>query len=441
MTPRRAGAHVAVLGLAIALAVAASCVKAHQVAGDIDREAAAVLARRSAARRPSRFAAHFAVDDVAEQDKARAAAAQGAPENAIVRTAGSNCRQAPGSSVACDMCCDGRCCEDPQYWSTATTRAPGATFVNSVSWFPLRFAFVVPSTFSNSSIPSESTQRLLVSRVNDHYAAFPFRVLWAGSTVYRNDTLHANCPTDPCFTDANCGFLRLVVPAVTRDVDREIVVTVCPGLQYLGEAQFPWARSSMQYVQVQLENFAGPSLLHELGHYFGLFHVFEGTCSDKGDWVDDTPQGSAVSADCATPRDSCLQLPGSDDVTNFMNYGLRFECGLHFTSGQVARATAATLYYRPTLVGNTRVDLSFSSAAGETAPGCVRRAQTFADCWCRSRELDPFNWCRTPTTDGSTYTAAPSTPSPRASAHRPQSSAAVALSLAAATALALLALA
>ena len=161
------------------------------------------------------------------------------------------------------------------------------------------------------------------------------------------------------FNDLNPGTsVERTAKAATHVGDaRTLNVWTTNGPSYLGFATFPsWYKRSPQLDGVVLDYKSfpggiygsryslGKTATHEVGHWLGLLHTFQGACNAKGDYIADTPDEATPTSGCPAGKNTC-SAPGDDPIRNYMDYSYD-SCYDQFTPGQAKRMLDQYAYFR-----------------------------------------------------------------------------------------------
>ena len=239
----------------------------------------------------------------------------------------------------------------------ATLRAASADLLppGSVS-IPVHFHVINKGTgFSNGDLPSAMINDQ-INVLNDSYsgatggANTAFRFTLASVSRTTNATWFNSCDS--------ASSENAMKSALRQGGASDLNIYSCnPGGGLLGWATFPSSYNSNpddDGVVILYQSVPGggaPSYdegdtaTHEVGHWLGLFHTFQGGCAKKkGDFVDDTPAERSPQFGCPIGIDTC-RGGGPDPVTNFMDY-TDDSCMFEMTAGQSTRMDSQYTAYR-----------------------------------------------------------------------------------------------
>jgi Pregnancy-associated plasma protein-A len=225
--------------------------------------------------------------------------------------------------------------------------------VIETKYIPVQFQVITTATGAGNVTDQQLADQLTV--LNNAYAGSGFQFTHRGTTRTKNTTWYNGC--------AKSSVERSMKRSLAVDPAHTLNFYSCGlGSGLLGYATFPsyYAESSyMHGVVVLNQSLPGGSAsnynngdtgTHEVGHYLGLYHTFQGGCvegSGGGDYVADTPAEASPAYQCPVGRDSC---PGGglDPITNFMDYTYD-SCMDTFTTEQRIRAQDIVATLRPSL--------------------------------------------------------------------------------------------
>lgn len=180
----------------------------------------------------------------------------------------------------------------------------------------------------------------------------------------------------------------------TRYLNVYVVKSINGSSGTLGYSSFPGGPPDEDGIVVRHNYFGrigtaaasiGRTTTHEIGHWFGLYHTFNGGCGTDmcadGDYVCDTPPAASPNFGCPTINSCSIDFPDvNDQIQNYMDYS-DDNCKNMITIGQKTRIhatlnTIRTLIWSDLNLVFTGCDIGYTSAPCNVVADFTANSQT-----------------------------------------------------------------
>lgn len=226
----------------------------------------------------------------------------------------------------------------------ASTIQDGST--SEIEYLPVKLHLTKNGSQTNYYLDSQFMYEF--SRLNKAFLPLGFQFYLADTINYIDDSR-----IDYINTSSSSSYLLVVDE---HNVDNAINLYYVNDSNIGGRSNFPSGDRADNWMYVKNGNFEkGETLIHEMGHYFNLYHTFEtyfaaelvdgSNCTTAGDFVCDTPADSrptsydklsCVYTGTATDANSDTYSPSMTNHMSYYNGG----CVKDFTLDQITRAQA-----------------------------------------------------------------------------------------------------